>query len=135
MKLLLDENLSRRVVPFLQEAYPGSSQVALLGLETATDQQVWDYARRDGYVIVSKDSDFYDLSLLQGTPPQVIWIKTGNASKAAITDYCFPITTGFCRCCCKSTWPASNATEGLPLIARREQAGNGRADEYSIVSP
>lgn len=86
MKLLLDENLSRRVVPFLQEAYPGSSQVALLGLETATDQQVWDYARHNGHVIVSRDSDFYDLSLLQGTPPQVISIKTGNASKVAITE-------------------------------------------------
>jgi hypothetical protein len=37
MKLLLDENLSRRLVPFLQEAYPGSSQVVLLGLEQASD--------------------------------------------------------------------------------------------------
>ena len=36
MKLLLDENLSRRLVPFLQEAYPGSSQVVLLGLEQAS---------------------------------------------------------------------------------------------------
>lgn len=29
MKLLLDENLSRRLVPALQQAFPGSSQVAL----------------------------------------------------------------------------------------------------------
>lgn len=39
MKLLLDENLSRRIVPFLQAAFPGSSQVALLGLETATEKR------------------------------------------------------------------------------------------------
>lgn len=32
MKLLLDENLSRRLAPFLQTDYSGSSQVALLGL-------------------------------------------------------------------------------------------------------
>ncbi len=37
MKLLLDENLSRRIVPFLQIAFPGSSQVALLGMETVAD--------------------------------------------------------------------------------------------------
>ncbi len=35
MKLLLDENLSRRLVPFLQQDYPGSTQVALIGLERA----------------------------------------------------------------------------------------------------
>ena len=37
MKLLLDENLSRRLIPFLQYDYPGSSQVVLLGLEAASD--------------------------------------------------------------------------------------------------
>jgi predicted nuclease of predicted toxin-antitoxin system len=40
MKLLLDENLSRRLVPFLQNAYPDSSQVVLLGLESATDLSI-----------------------------------------------------------------------------------------------
>lgn len=38
MKLLLDENLSRRVVPFIQHAYPGSTQVALLGMENAANK-------------------------------------------------------------------------------------------------
>jgi predicted nuclease of predicted toxin-antitoxin system len=37
MKLLLDENLSRRLVPFLQHDYPGSNQVVLLGMESASD--------------------------------------------------------------------------------------------------
>ena len=35
MKLLLDVNLSRRLVPFLQHDYPGSNQVVLLGMESA----------------------------------------------------------------------------------------------------
>jgi len=85
MKLLLDENLSRRIVPFLQSAYPGSTQIALLGMETASDRDVWDYAKKHDFVIVTKDSDFYDLSLVLGTPPRVIWIKTGNVTKSAIT--------------------------------------------------
>ena len=45
MKLLLDENLSRRIVPFLQAAFPGSTQIALLGLETASDSEIWQYAK------------------------------------------------------------------------------------------
>lgn len=36
MKRLLDENLSRRLVPFLQHDYPDSSQVVPLGMESAT---------------------------------------------------------------------------------------------------
>ena len=86
MKLLLDENLSRRIVPFLQTDYPDSTQIALLNMETASDREVWRFAKKNDYVIVTKDSDFYDLSLVLGTPPRIIWIKTGNVSKSAITN-------------------------------------------------
>lgn len=84
MKLLLDENLSRRVVPFLQDGYPGSSQVALEGLERADDLTVWTYAKDNGFVIVTKDSDFHELSLVRGTPPKVIWLRVGNTRKANV---------------------------------------------------
>ena len=55
MKLLLDENLSRRIVPFLQQNYPDSSQVVLLGLQAATDAEIWEFAKTQGYVVVSRD--------------------------------------------------------------------------------
>jgi predicted nuclease of predicted toxin-antitoxin system len=61
MKLLLDENLSRRLVPFLQHDYPGTSQVVLLGLESASDRVVWQRAKDHGYVIVTRDADFQEL--------------------------------------------------------------------------
>jgi predicted nuclease of predicted toxin-antitoxin system len=83
MKLLLDENLSRRVVPFIQAAFPESTQIALLGLEHSTDQDIWRYAKEHDYVIVTKDSDFYEMSLLYGQPPKIVWLKIGNQSKAA----------------------------------------------------
>jgi len=83
MKLLLDENLSRRLVPFLQHDYPGSSQVVLLGLETASDSIVWQTAKDHGYAIVTRDADFEELSLVWGQPPKVIWLKTKNQSRAA----------------------------------------------------
>jgi len=82
MKLLLDENLSRRLVPFLQEAYPESSQIALLDLQQASDLDVWRYAGEHDYVIVTQDADFYDLSLTRGVPPPVLWLRLGNVSKS-----------------------------------------------------
>ncbi|MFZ4791677.1 MAG: DUF5615 family PIN-like protein [Candidatus Competibacteraceae bacterium] len=78
MKLLLDENLSRRIVSPITSHYPGSSQVALLGLERAADAAIWAYARQHDFIIVTKDSDFVDLSTLYGQPPKVILLRTGN---------------------------------------------------------
>ena len=66
MKLLLDENLSRRIVSLIASHYPGSSQVALLGLERASDTAIWAYARQHDFIIVTKDSDFVDLSTVYG---------------------------------------------------------------------
>ena len=86
MKLLLDENLSRRIVPFLQAAFPGSSQVVLLGLESASDIEIWQYAQANDFVIVSRDSDFQERSLVAGHPPQVIWLKIPNHSKTVVLD-------------------------------------------------
>lgn len=83
MKLLLDENLSRRLLPFLQHAYPGSSQVVLEGLASASDREVWAYARDHGFVIVTRDADFEEFSLVWGPPPQVVWLKTPNPSRAS----------------------------------------------------
>ena len=83
MKLLLDENLSRRLVPFLQHDYPDSSQVVLLGMESAADKDVWQRARDESYVIVTRDADFQELSLVWGQPPKVIRLKTFNQSRPA----------------------------------------------------
>ena len=66
MKLLLDENLSRRLVPALQDRFAGSSQVALLGLERASDVRLCDHAARHGFVICSKDDDFRPLVAARG---------------------------------------------------------------------
>lgn len=83
MKLLLDENLSRRIVPFIQEGYPGSTQVALIGMEQADDKIIRQYAIDNDFVMTTKDADFYEMNLVFGQPPKVIWLKMGNQSKAA----------------------------------------------------
>ena len=84
MKLLLDENLSPRLIELLSDAYPESKHVQDVGLGEADDAQVWTYAKTHGFAIVSKDSDFADMSALKGPPPKVIWIRLGNCTTAAI---------------------------------------------------
>ncbi|MBK4734870.1 DUF5615 family PIN-like protein [Noviherbaspirillum sp. DKR-6] len=45
MKLLLDENISRRILPMRIESYPDSSHVSLLGIERADDRSIWRFAK------------------------------------------------------------------------------------------
>ena len=84
MKLLFDQNLSPRLVQQLSDLYPGSIHVATEGLDKALDRNVWLYARQNELIIVSKDVDFSELTLLWGSPPNVIWIRRGNCSTKTI---------------------------------------------------
>ncbi len=78
--MLFDHNLSPRLVRSLTSVYPGSIHVRDVGLQSADDFVVWTYARDNGLAIVSKDSDFHQLSFLHGHPPKVVWIRRGNCS-------------------------------------------------------
>jgi len=86
MKLLLDENLSRRIVPSLQDAYPGSTQIASLNLNEAVDREIWEYAKQENYTIVTQDADFHEHSLLAVGPPLIVWLRCGNQPKKVILD-------------------------------------------------
>jgi predicted nuclease of predicted toxin-antitoxin system len=84
MRLLFDHNLSPRLLPALANLYPGSLHVRDLGMATADDNVIWDYARQNGLAIISKDSDFYHRSMLLGHPPKVVWVRLGNCTTAQI---------------------------------------------------
>ncbi|WP_411727342.1 DUF5615 family PIN-like protein [Methyloglobulus sp.] len=84
MKLLFDENLSPKLVNLLADIFPDSVHVDRVGLGGKTDDEVWCYAKANGFILVSKDSDFYDKNLLHGHPPKVIWIKRGNCTNRQI---------------------------------------------------
>lgn len=86
VKLLLDENLSRRIVPLLLDDYPGTTQVALAGLECASDREIWDFAKSGEYVIVTKDDDFLGLLSLLGYPPKVVRLTMGNCPNQQVID-------------------------------------------------
>lgn len=55
-----------------------------LGLGEAEDADIWVHAQQEGFLIVTKDADFSDLSLLRGFPPKVIWVRRGNCQTSEI---------------------------------------------------
>ncbi|OGK14181.1 hypothetical protein A3A93_05185 [Candidatus Roizmanbacteria bacterium RIFCSPLOWO2_01_FULL_38_12] len=80
MKLLLDQNISRKLVKKLQNLFPETNHVYLLGLQIASDEEVWNYARNNNFIIVTQDSDFYERSLVYGYQVKIIWLRTGNTT-------------------------------------------------------
>ena len=84
MKLLLDQNLSRRVLFKLDDSFSDSMHVVHLGMDRDDDIAIWDYAKDHGYVIVTKDKDFLQRSVLMGHPPKVIHLRLGNCRVEAI---------------------------------------------------
>jgi predicted nuclease of predicted toxin-antitoxin system len=80
MKLLFDQNLSSRLPARLADLHPGSDHVQNVGLDQATDEDVWDYARANGFAIVTKDGDYPNLVALRGHPPKVLWLRMGNGT-------------------------------------------------------
>ncbi len=84
MKLLFDHNLSHRLIHRLDDIFPGSTQTKLLGLNRAADSLIWEHARAHGFVVVTLDKDFADLSFIRGAPPKVIWLRCGNATVAEV---------------------------------------------------
>ncbi len=80
MKLLLDQNLSRRLIGLLAVEYPEVEHVLLIGMEKDEDTDIWYFAASNGYAIVSKDKDFYQRRVAIGHPPKVIHLHIGNCS-------------------------------------------------------
>ena len=53
----------------------------MIGLEQANDKTIRQYAIDNDFVIATKDADFYEMNMLYGQPPKIIWLKMGNQSK------------------------------------------------------
>ena len=85
MKLLFDQNLSFKLCQTIDDLFPGSMHVRALGLSEVGDRAIWDYAKANGFAIVSQDADFAEMAALLGAPPKVIWPRGGNQSTEAVS--------------------------------------------------
>lgn len=86
MKLLLDQHLSRSLVPRLEPIFPGTTHIALHGLDTSDDDAIWAFALDGGYTITTKDEDFHMLSFTRWHPPKVIWLRSGNGPSSQVLE-------------------------------------------------
>jgi predicted nuclease of predicted toxin-antitoxin system len=86
MKLLLDQNLSYRLVKKLTPYFTVCTHVSDCGLVDAEDVAIWNYARVNDYTIVTFDADFFDMSVMNGHPPKIIWLRTGNTTSTGLLD-------------------------------------------------
>lgn len=84
MRLLFDQNLSFKLVRLVDDVYPDSIHVRDPQLVEADELTIWRYAAEHDLVIVSKDSDFHQMSLLYGHPPKIVWLRVGNAPTSDI---------------------------------------------------
>lgn len=86
MKLLFDQNLSWRLPTHLADIFPESSHVREVDLKESEDLNIWEFAKEQNFVIVSKDKDFQERSLVYGYPPKVIFLRVGNCKVKLIED-------------------------------------------------
>lgn len=86
MKLLFDQNISFRILSKISNFFPEAKQVRGLGIENFSDFEIWKFAKKNNYTIVTFDADFYDLANLKGHPPKIIWLRFGNTKTVFLAE-------------------------------------------------
>lgn len=88
MTLWIDAQLSPALARWINDTFEGieARSARDVGLREAEDEEIFEAARAAGAVVMSKDSDFVDLLIRRGPPPQVIWITCGNTSNARMRE-------------------------------------------------
>ena len=78
MKLLVDFNLSPKLIPAFADLFPGSVHVQTCLPGDATDEAIWKYARDQGFALLTSDRDFVEIAHRLGHPPKVIRLARMN---------------------------------------------------------
>lgn len=86
MKLLLDENISYKLVNKLQEFFPGIKHISDFELNSIDDKIIFLFAKENDFAIVTFDEDYFTLSVLNSFPPKILWLRTGNLSTNGLEE-------------------------------------------------
>jgi predicted nuclease of predicted toxin-antitoxin system len=86
MRLLLDENISYRVVKKISTHFPDCESVLRRQEPGLEDRYIWEIAKVERYSIVTFDEDYADLSQLNGFPPKVILLRPVNLTSQEVAD-------------------------------------------------
>ena len=85
MIIWIDAHLSPAIATWITMTF-GVTAIPLrdLGLRDAEDPEIFEIAKAQGVILMTKDSDFVDLVDRLGSPPQIIWLTCGNTSNAEL---------------------------------------------------
>jgi predicted nuclease of predicted toxin-antitoxin system len=87
LKPLYNGMLPPSIVRRLADLWPDGRHVVTEYGEKFPDEAVWSEARKHGYTIITKDSDFSDERKHQGPPPQAIRLRLGNSNPGELERY------------------------------------------------
>ncbi|MFZ9737638.1 MAG: DUF5615 family PIN-like protein [Prochlorotrichaceae cyanobacterium] len=84
----IDAHISPGIAAWVSLKFAGVRAIALrdLGLRDAEDPEIFEAARNQSVIFMTKDSDFVDLVDRLGPPPQIIWLTCGNTSNARLRE-------------------------------------------------
>jgi predicted nuclease of predicted toxin-antitoxin system len=87
MTIWVDAHLSPAIATWITTTF-GITALALrdLGLRDAEDPEIFEAAKAQGVILMTKDSDFVDLVDRLESPPQIIWLTCGNTSNARLRE-------------------------------------------------
>ena len=87
MTIWIDAQMSPAMAAWVSSIFAVNA-VAIrdLGLRDAEDKEIFEAARRENAIVMTKDSDFVLLLDRLGAPPQVIWVTCGNTSNARLKE-------------------------------------------------
>jgi predicted nuclease of predicted toxin-antitoxin system len=87
MTIWVDAHLSPAIATWITSTY-GVEAIALrdLGLRDAEDPEIFEVAKAQEAIVMTKDSDFVDLVDRLGAPPQIIWLTCGNTSNGRLRE-------------------------------------------------
>lgn len=87
MTIWVDAQLSPAIATWIASTF-GITALALrdVGLGDAEDHEIFEAAKDQGIIFITKDSDFVNLVDRLGVPPQIIWLTCGNTSNARLQE-------------------------------------------------
>ena len=91
MNFLVDAQLPPALARWIVSQGHQATHVFDIGLQSADDPVIWERARSQNTVIISKDEDFVDHWLLSAEPVQLVWIRKGNGANQALRAWLEPL--------------------------------------------
>jgi predicted nuclease of predicted toxin-antitoxin system len=83
---LVDAQLPPLLAEALRQAGCEAVHVIDLGLQAATDQQIWDEAISRSAVLATKDRDFALRRAATNDGPAILWVRVGNTSNRKLIE-------------------------------------------------